>query len=91
MEQILTSILFGILGGLIRALVGIAKYFEKNKKENKINTWYLGFSLFTSGLIGGVAGSMVEGSWKLSLIAGYAGTDFLESLYKIKKKQGFEI
>jgi len=37
MESILLySIIFGILGGFVRALVGIAKYFEKNKTEKKI-------------------------------------------------------
>lgn len=35
METLLPSILFGILGGLVRALVGIVKYFEKNRKNQK--------------------------------------------------------
>lgn len=91
METLLPSILFGILGGLVRALVGIVKYFEKNKKEQKIRFWYLAFSLFVAALVGGVAGAIVGGDWRLAVIAGYAGTDFLEGIYKIKKKQGFEI
>ncbi|MFZ2303855.1 MAG: hypothetical protein WAV98_03660 [Minisyncoccia bacterium] len=53
MDLILSSILFGVLGGLVRALA--------------------------------------NHDWRLAVIAGYAGTDFLEGLYKIKKKQGFEI
>jgi len=66
MEQILlSSILFGILGGLIRALVGIVKYFEKNKKDQKIRFWYLAFSLFVAALVGGVAGAIA--AWRLAL------------------------
>lgn len=37
MESVmLSSILFGVLGGFVRAIVGITKYFEKNKAEQKI-------------------------------------------------------
>lgn len=91
METLLPSIIFGILGGLIRALVGIAKYFEKNKQNQKIRLWYLAFSLFVAALVGGVAGAIANGDWRLAVIVGYAGTDFLEGLYKIRQKQGFEI
>lgn len=92
MESVmLSSILFGILGGFVRALVGIAKYFEKNRAEQKIRLWYLFFSLFVAAIVGGLAGALAGGDWRLAVIAGYAGTDFLEGLYKIKKKQGFEI
>lgn len=91
METILSSILLGILGGFVRALVGIVKYFEKNKAEQKIRFWYLAFSLFVAALVGGIAGAISGGDWRLAIIAGYAGTDFLEGLYKIKKKHGFEI
>ena len=91
MENILPSILFGILGGLVRALVGIIKYFEKNKQNQKIRFWYLTSSLFVAALVGGIAGAIANGDWRLAIIAGYAGTDFLEGLYKIRQKQGFEI
>lgn len=46
---------------------------------------------FVRALVGGIAGVFANGDWKLTLIVGYAGTDFLEGLYKIKKAQGFEI
>ncbi|OGM05477.1 hypothetical protein A2124_04475 [Candidatus Woesebacteria bacterium GWB1_37_5] len=91
MENLVSSILFGILGGLVRALVGIVKYFEKNKQNQKIRFWYLTSSLFVAALVGGIAGAIANGDWRLAIIAGYAGTDFLEGLYKIRQKQGFEI
>ena len=91
MENLVSSILFGILGGLVRALVGIVKYFEKNKQNQKIRFWYLTSSLFVAALVGGIAGAIANDDWRLAIIAGYAGTDFLEGLYKIRQKQGFEI
>jgi fluoride ion exporter CrcB/FEX len=91
MDLILSSILFGILGGVVRALVGIAKYFEKNKKDGKLRFGYFAFTLFVAALVGGLAGVLANHDWRLAVIAGYAGTDFLEGLYKIKKRQGFEI
>lgn len=88
---IIQSLLFGALGGLVRALVGIGKYFEKNKREQKIRFGYLAYTIFIAALVGGIGGVLANGDWKLALIVGYAGTDFLEGLYKIKKAQGFEI
>lgn len=90
-QSLLLPVLFGALGGFVRALVGIAKYFEKNKKEQKIRLGYVLYTIFIAALVGGIAGVFANGDWKLALIVGYAGTDFLEGLYKIKKAQGFEI
>ena len=87
MDSILPLFLFGLLGGLIRALVGIAKYYERNRSENKIRFWYLFFTLLAAGLVGGVGGVLADGDWRLALLFGYAGSDFLEGLYKIKIKR----
>ena len=88
---IIRSVILGLLGGLVRGLVGIAKYFEKNKAKGTLNVRYLVFSIALAALVGAVAGSLTGGDWRLAIIAGYAGTDFLEGLYKIRMKQGFEI
>lgn len=90
-QSLLYPIIFGALGGFVRALVGIAKYFEKNKKQQKFRLGYVLYTIFIAALVGGIAGVFANGDWKLALIVGYAGTDFLEGLYKIKKAQGFEI
>ncbi len=90
-QSLILPILFGALGGFVRALVGIAKYFEKNKKDQKFRLGYVLYTIFIAALVGGIAGIFANGDWKLALIVGYAGTDFLEGLYKIKKAQGFEI
>ncbi|MEK7607262.1 MAG: hypothetical protein AAB444_03655 [Patescibacteria group bacterium] len=90
-QTLLYPVLFGALGGFVRALVGIAKYFEKNKKDQKFRLGYVLYTIFLAALVGGITGIFANGDWKLALIVGYAGTDFLEGLYKIKKAQGFEI
>ncbi len=90
-SALIASILYGILGGLVRALVGIAKHFEENKREGKIRFWPLLFTLMVAALVGGLAGGIADQDWRVAVIAGYAGTDFLEGLYKIKKRQGIEI
>lgn len=91
MEMIFSSILFGVFGGLVRVMVGIAKYLEKNRKNQKIRWQYLAFTIGVAALVGGVAGAIADNDWRFAIIAGYAGSDFLEGLYKIKQKQGFEI
>jgi hypothetical protein len=83
-------VLVGAIGGTVRALMGILKYMEQNKREQKFRAGYLLFSVFVSAAIGAFAGALCEGSWKVAGFAGYAGTDFIESLYKIKKSQGLE-
>jgi hypothetical protein len=83
-------VLVGAAGGTVRALVGILKYMERNRREEKFRIGYLLFSVFVSAVIGAFAGALCEGNWKIAGLAGYAGTDFIENLYKIKKSQGLE-
>lgn len=44
----------------------------------------LGLTILISGVVGGAAGALADTEWQVSFLAGYAGTDFIESLYKIK-------
>ncbi len=90
MEPYLQAALFGFIGGLARACVGFLKY----KLDPKIKGFKLQAILFTliaSGIIGLFAGLFFPTDLKLSLLAGYAGTDFIEGLYKIRKKQLIQI
>lgn len=89
-DSVAAMILVGAIGGTVRSLVGILKYMEQNRRERKFRAGYLLFSVFVSAVIGGFAGALCEGNWKIAGFAGYAGTDFIESLYKIKKSQGLE-
>ncbi|OQX84400.1 MAG: hypothetical protein B6D63_04760 [Candidatus Latescibacteria bacterium 4484_7] len=89
-HNIYVSIVMGVVGGLVRSLVGMLKYFEKNKEGGRVRPWYLVFSLFVSAVVGALAGALADSDWRLAAVAGYAGTDFIEGLYKIKKAQGLE-
>ena len=82
----LLSAVFGLIGGITRALVGILKDKRKNKRF-KFKAFDFFFTIIASGFIGLFAGLLVMPDAKLSLLAGYAGTDFIESIYKIKGKQ----
>lgn len=88
---LLSQILFGILGGLVRGVVGITKYMEQNRKNGVLDLRYLLFSLAVAGFVGGIAGALAGSDRSFAFLAGYAGTDFLESLYKIRRVQGTTI
>lgn len=83
MEKYSIYILAGFLGGIIRGLVG----FVKNKTIEKANHFKLSYFIITiliSGVVGAAAGTLADTEWQVSFLAGYAGTDFIENLYKIK-------
>lgn len=80
----------GLLGGLVRGLVGILKQTQ-NPDEFKIHWQYFGLTMLVSGIVGVVSGLIADGDWRISLLAGYAGTDFLESLYRLRFPQMFNV
>jgi hypothetical protein len=76
--------LAGGMGGLVRGLVGIYKSYAANPTNFKFDLKYFAISIFISVITGQMAGVIFNGDWRSSLLSGYAGSDFLESLYKIK-------
>ncbi len=81
--------LSGLLGGIIRGLVG----FVKNKTIEKANNFkpsYFVVTILISGIVGAAAGILADTEWQISFLAGYAGTDFIENLYKIKLSKNFK-
>lgn len=83
MEKLLVYLVAGFIGGIIRGLVG----FVKNKAIEKANHFkpsYFAITILISGIVGAVAGILADTEWQVSFLAGYAGTDFIENLYKIK-------
>ena len=89
MERYLIYILAGFLGGIIRGLVG----FVKNKTIEKADHFkpsYFVITILISGIVGGAAGALADTEWQVSFLAGYAGTDFVENLYKIKLGNKFK-
>ncbi len=79
--------LAGGAGGLVRGLVGIYKSYSASPATFKFDWKLFGFSLFVSMLVGQMSGLVFYSDWRSSLLAGYAGSDFLESLYKIRFMQ----
>jgi len=88
MEQFAIYFIAGFCGGIIRGLVG----FVKNKtleKANHFKSSYFLTTILISGIVGAAAGLLVDTEWQISFLAGYAGTDFIENLYKIKLSRKF--
>lgn len=72
--------LLGLIGGIARACVGLVKAMRTNRK---IIWSYTITSIITSGVIGATAGMIFNSDTKMSIVAGYIGTDLLENTYKI--------
>ncbi|MBI4019181.1 MAG: hypothetical protein HY364_02910 [Candidatus Aenigmarchaeota archaeon] len=80
--------LAGFMGGVIRGLVGMTKYLTNSpSKKRKLWDGYIFLTLLSSGGMGVLAGVFIAEDPRFALLAGYAGTDFVESLFKIKMKQ----
>jgi len=79
----LEAAIYGFIGGIVRGAVGILKL--KSIKEFRLH--YLSLTLILSGIVGLFAGMLVGADYRLTLMAGYAGMDLVESVYKIYKKR----
>ncbi len=85
--SVLLIFIAGFLGGVIRGLVGITKYVNATpSKKRKVRREWIVLSLLSSGGMGLLAGVFIANDVKFALVAGYAGTDFVESMFKIKMK-----
>lgn len=78
-------VLGGIVGGGLRGITGIAKSLI-TKKDEQINIKYVLLSIVVSAIVGVIASLMMPVDFKFAILAGYAGSDFLETLYKMKLK-----
>ena len=92
MEVTTAHIISGLIGGLIRAIVGITKDQTFTPEKFKMRWGYFLTSILVAVIVGVVSGIIVDGDdWRISLLAGYAGTDFLENLYKLRFAQFFKV
>ncbi|HXK36076.1 MAG TPA: hypothetical protein VJ553_00655 [Candidatus Paceibacterota bacterium] len=87
----------GLLGGVIRGVVGFIKH-QFSYKNVPFDPSYFAGMMAMSGLVGLVTAVAVEDTGTrflgvetlspgMALIAGYAGGDFIENLYKIVFKK----
>ena len=81
MNKFEVYIVAGFVGGIAR---GLSSYLKKQRAgtSGRFNYSYFFTTVFFSGILGGIVGALAESSWKTSFLAGYAGIDFLENLYK---------
>lgn len=75
---VLAGILGGV-GGLTRGVVGLLKALSLRRKI----LWnYYAITVFIAVVVGVFVGIVFDFDPRLSLLAGYAGTDILEGIYK---------
>jgi len=79
MEPIILAGLLGGLGGLTRGVVGLLKALSLRRK---ILWGYYSITVLIALIIGVFVGIIFDFDPRLSLLAGYAGTDILEGIYK---------
>jgi len=78
-SAILFPALLGGIGGLTRGIVGLLKALSLRRK---ILWGYYSITVFVALIIGIFTGLIFNFDYRLSLLAGYAGTDILEGIYK---------
>ena len=79
MEPIILAGLLGGIGGLTRGFVGLLKALSLRRRI----LWpYYAITVVIAVVIGIFIGIIFDFDPRLSLLAGYAGTDILEGIYK---------
>lgn len=84
MNVIIISAGLGALGGLTRGVVGLLKALSLRRRI-LWNYWLI--TVIIATIIGTFVGVVFDFDYRLSLLAGYAGSDILEGIYKSFKVQ----
>lgn len=93
MQILLSILLSGFVGGVMRGLVGYIKY-RSSYKNVEFKAGYFIFSVAVSGVVGLLAAWVTQDlgirflglatiTPAIAIIIGYAGGDFIENLFKI--------
>ena len=83
-EGIVLAVLLGGIVGLTRGVVGLLKALSLRRR---ILWGYYAITVAVALIIGIFVGIIFDFDPRLSLLAGYAGTDILEGIYKSFKVQ----
>ena len=78
-QLLLLPAILGGVGGLVRGFIGLLKALSLRRK---ILWGYYAITVLIAVVIGIFTGLIFNYDWRLSLLAGYAGTDIIESIYK---------
>ena len=84
MDGVVLAGLLGGIGGLTRGVVGLLKALSLRRR---IIWGYYAITVLVAIIIGIFIGIIFDFDPRLSLLAGYAGTDILEGIYKSFKVQ----
>lgn len=79
MDVVILAGLLGGIGGLTRGVVGLLKALSMRRR---ILWGYYCITVLVALVIGVFVGIIFNFDARLSLLAGYAGTDILEGIYK---------
>jgi hypothetical protein len=79
MDATILAGLLGGIGGLTRGVVGLLKALSMRRR---ILWGYYLITVFVAMIIGVFVGIVFNFDTRLSLLAGYAGTDILEGIYR---------
>ena len=79
MDATLLAAILGGVGGLTRGFIGLLKALSLKRR---IIWMYYGITVVIAVVIGIFVGIIFNFDQRLSLLAGYAGTDILEGIYK---------
>lgn len=82
--NVLYLALFGMFGGLIRSIVGLLKNRVLTGKQ-KFKKGKFTFTIVASALIGAFCALLLWEDYRIALLAGYAGTDFIQGIYRTVK------
>ena len=79
MDVFVISGILGGIGGLTRGFIGLLKALSLRRR---ILWGYYVITVIVATVIGIFTGIIFSFDYRLSLLAGYAGTDILEGIYK---------
>ena len=78
-DELWLPALLGGVGGITRGFIGLLKALSLRRR---ILWGYYVITIIIAGVIGVFTGIIFNFDYRLSLLAGYAGTDILEGIYK---------
>ena len=78
-ELLILHAVLGGVGGLTRGFIGLLKALSLKRR---ILWGYYAITVLIAFIIGIFTGIIFNFDYRLSLLAGYAGTDILEGIYK---------
>mgnify|MGYP001615174654 CR=1 FL=1 len=88
MNDLTTSMIFGILGGIARLLIDLIKSYQL---EKRVNFSKFGFYIILLIAFGAFSGIVFGFAKQLSFLGGYAGLDLIDGYYKHFKRKKFKI